>query len=431
MYFILVLVVNLVCGSFSLSIADKKGYNPTAWFYACLGLGPVALAILALLPKVESSFSEELKRKTRGTGDFIGTVGAALTVIACATIVYQIIRGKWSLESFLPPNSIPFIILTALIVGIVRAKRQPLWEEAYRRLARNPMAMLSLGVICLYLLVAFMDSISWQDSPTTLPMTILDRLYAKVPQERTYSAPGATMTTGEPIAHPLIGRHLLGTDSTGKDIGLQTLKGCRTALIIGGFTSLMITPVAIILGMTAGYFGKWRDDSIQYVYTVFSSIPGIMLLIVLLLTFGKGLDRMCYALACTSWIGLCRLVRGETLKHRDREYVRAAKALGANNSRIMFRHILPNLLPIVIISVTLGFSGLAMQETILTYLGLGVQGTGSWGNMIEQARLELAREPLIWWNLASATSALFLMVLSFNVFGDALRDAIDPRLRSS
>jgi peptide/nickel transport system permease protein len=239
------------------------------------------------------------------------------------------------------------------------------------------------------------------------------------------------MTTGEQVPQKLLGRHLLGTDGTGKDIGLQTLKGCRTALIIGGFTTLLITPVAIILGMMAGYFGKRIDDGVQYTYTVFSSIPAIMLLIVLLLTFGRGLDKMCYALACTSWIGLCRLVRGETLKHRDREYVRAARALGVSNTRIMFRHILPNLLPIVIISVTLGFSGLVMSETILSYLRLGVQGTGSWGNMIDQARLELAREPIIWWNLASATIALFLLVLSFNLLGDALRDAIDPRLRSS
>jgi peptide/nickel transport system permease protein len=150
------------------------------------------------------------------------------------------------------------------------------------------------------------------------------------------------------------------------------------------------------------------------------------------LVFGRGLDKLCYALGITSWVGLCRLIRGETLKHRDREYVRAARALGVSSWRIMGRHILPNLLPTVIISVTLGFSGLVLSETILSYLGIGVDaGTGSWGNMIDAARLELARDPIIWWNLEGATSALFLLVLAFNLFGDALRDAIDPRLRSS
>jgi peptide/nickel transport system permease protein len=140
---------------------------------------------------------------------------------------------------------------------------------------------------------------------------------------------------------------------------------------------------------------------------------------------------MCVALGVTSWVGLCRLIRGETLKHRDREYVRAARALGVGHARILLRHILPNLLPIVIIQVTLGFSGLVLAEAILSYLQLGVQpGIGSWGNMIDAARLELAREPILWWNLAAASTALFVLVLAFNLFGDALRDAIDPRLRS-
>jgi len=152
----------------------------------------------------------------------------------------------------------------------------------------------------------------------------------------------------------------------------------------------------------------------------------------LLLVLGKGLVNICLALGITSWVGLCRLVRGETLKHRDREYVRAARALGVSHARILARHILPNLLPIVIITATLGFSGLVLEESILTYLQVGVEaGVGSWGNMIDSARLELAREPVIWWNLLAASSALFLLVLAFNIFGDALRDAIDPRLRSS
>jgi peptide/nickel transport system permease protein len=136
------------------------------------------------------------------------------------------------------------------------------------------------------------------------------------------------------------------------------------------------------------------------------------------------------ALGVTSWVGLCRLIRGETLRHREREYVRAARALGVGHFPIMFRHILPNLLPIVIIHVTLGMSGLILTEVILSYLGLGVEaGTGSWGTMIDGARLELAREPLIWWNLISAFVAASILVLSLNLFGDALRDAIDPRLR--
>src|SRR5712691_1298867 len=335
----------------------------------------------------------------------------------------------------LPPilhNGLPLIIVTLVVWAVLHARKQPLWAEAYRRLAHNPLALMALSIICLYGVIAVLDSLQWSDTQTEEPKTVLDRLFAQVPQERTYSAPLATMTTGEPQLHALQGWHLLGTDGNGKDVLYQALKGCRTAMIIGGFTSLLVTPMALLFGMSAGYFGRRVDDAVQYTYTVLASIPDMLLLIALLLVFGHGLDKLCYALGITSWVGLCRLVRGETLKHREREYVRAAKALGVSPMRILARHILPNLLPLVIISITLGFSGLVLAESILSYLGIGVEaGTGSWGNMIDAARLELAREPVVWWNLAAASTALFLIVLAFNLFGDALRDALDPRLRST
>ncbi|HZP82560.1 MAG TPA: ABC transporter permease [Chthonomonadaceae bacterium] len=328
-------------------------------------------------------------------------------------------------------NLIPVLVVVVLVWALVRARRAPLWAEAYRRLGRNHIAMAALAVICLYGLVAFLDSLSWKDSRNDDPKSVIDRVFAR-PKERTYSAPCATMTTGEPHPRPLKGWHLLGTDGVGDDVLYRTLKGCRTAVIIGGFTSLIVTPLALFFGMLAGYFGKRVDDAVQYTYTVLVSIPDILLLIALLLVLGRGLPQLCIALGITSWVGLCRLVRGETLKHRDREYVRAARALGVSHGRILLRHILPNLLPVVIISVTLGFSGLVLSESILSYLGIGVgPEVGSWGNMIDAARMELAREPIIWWNLTAASVALFILVLAFNIFGDALRDAIDPRLRSS
>ncbi|MBW3623518.1 MAG: ABC transporter permease [Armatimonadetes bacterium] len=327
-------------------------------------------------------------------------------------------------------NLIPVAVAAALVYAILRAGRQPLWSEAYRRLRRNPLAIAALAVMLLYGTVGFLDSIGWKDDRNAPRRTVIDRLFER-PKERTYSAPLATMTTGEPKPHRLQGRHLLGTDSIGNDVLYITLKGVRTALIVGGLTSLIVTPLALLFGISAGYFGKRVDDGIQYIYTVLDSIPGILLLIALMMVMGRGLIQLCIALGVTSWVGLCRLTRGETLKHRDREYVRAAKALGVGHGRIMMRHILPNLMPLVIISVTLGFSGLVLAEAVLSYLQIGVgEGTASWGNMIEGALLELARDPIIWWNLAAASTALFILVLAFNVFGDALRDAIDPRLRS-
>lgn len=328
-------------------------------------------------------------------------------------------------------NSLALLVLVPFGIALARMRRQPLWAEAFRRLRRRPLALFALCVIGLYGLVGVLDSIGWRQDHTQPRLTVIDRVFRRAP-ERTYSAPFATMTTGEPVPHPLHGKHLLGTDGVGEDVLYQTLKGCRTALILGLLSSLIVTPLALTFGMLAGYFGKRVDDAIQYLYTVLDSIPDILLLIALLMVTGKGLIQMCIALGVTSWVGLCRLVRGETLKHRDREYVRAARALGVGNGRILLRHILPNLLPLVIISVTLSLSRLILTEAVLSYLQLGVEaGVGSWGNMIDAARLELAREPVIWWNLTAASVALFLLVLAFNLFGDALRDAIDPRLRSS
>lgn len=326
-------------------------------------------------------------------------------------------------------NGLACAIVLLVVFAIVRAGRSPLWAEAYRRLRRNRIAMISLAVIVVYAAVALADSIGWQNGEGARK-SIIDRAFER-PQERYYSAPLATMTTGEPTPHKLEAKHLFGTDAIGNDVFYQTLKGCRTAMIIGGITLLISTPLALLFGILAGYFGKRVDDAIQFFYTVLDSIPSILLLIAILLVLGPGLPQLCIALGVTRWVGLCRLTRAETLKHRDREYVRAARALGAPHWQIMFKHIMPNLLPIIIISVTLGFSGLVLSEAVLSYLQLGVgQGTGSWGNMIDASRLELSREPVIWWGLISSSTAMFILVLAFNFFGDALRDAIDPRLRS-
>lgn len=329
-------------------------------------------------------------------------------------------------------NLVALTAIGALLTAIFRARRQPLWAEAYRRLRRNRVAMVTLCILCVYAGIALIDSIGWTSTTTHDRQTIADVIFQR-PAERTYSAPLAAETTGEPTPHKLIkpGTHLLGTDQLGNDVLYKTLKGARTAVVVGGFTSLMATPIALFLGLLAGYYGKRVDDAVQYTYTVLASVPDLLLLIALLMMLGQGLTNICIALAVTNFVGLCRLVRGETLKHRDREYVRAAKSLGVSDTRILWRHILPNLLPVVIISVTLGFSGLVLAESTLSYLGVGVpQEVGSWGNMINAARAELARDPIIWWNLTSASVALATLALSLNLFGDALRDAIDPRLRS-
>ena len=175
-------------------------------------------------------------------------------------------------------NLIPLAILAALIFGVVRAGRQPLWAEAYRRLRRNRLALLALAIIGVYGGIAMLDSIGWSDSRSAPYKSVLDRLCER-PKERTYSAPLAKMTTAEPTLHPLKGKHILGTDGVGDDVLYLTLKGCRTALLLGGLTSLIATPLALAFGMLAGYFGRRVDDAVQYVYSVLASIPSILLLV--------------------------------------------------------------------------------------------------------------------------------------------------------
>ena len=327
-------------------------------------------------------------------------------------------------------NLSPVALIGVAVLVFLRARQTPLWGEAFRRLARNPSARVAMTVIAIYATIGIADSVGWYDATTQERRTVIDAIFERKP-ERTYSAPLAEMTTGEAKPQKIREKHILGTDSIGADVFYRTLKGVRTAFQIGGMTVLIVTPLALLLGLTAGYYGKWRDDVITYIYTVLSSVPGILLQIAMVLVLGKGIIQICLALGITRWVGLCRMVRGETIKHREREYVRSAKALGVTDMVILVRHILPNLLPVVIISTTLGFSNLVLSEAILSYLGVGVpDNVGSWGNMIDAARDELARDPVIWWNLTAATGAITGLALSLNLFGDALRDAVDPRLRS-
>lgn len=242
--------------------------------------------------------------------------------------------------------------------------------------------------------------------------------------------------------------HIFGTDQVGQDVFYKSLKSIRTGLVIGTLTTLVMLPFAAVFGIMAGYFRGWVDDVIQYTYTTLSSIPGVLLIAAAILSlqvyvgthpdsFHSATERadirllfLCLILGVTSWTSLCRLLRGETLKLREMEYLQAARALGSSHVSVMARHILPNVMHIILITVVLDFSGLVLAEAVLSYVGVGVDPTmDSWGNMINSARLEMAREPVVWWSLASAFVFMFGLVLSANLFSDAVRDAFDPRLR--
>ena len=244
------------------------------------------------------------------------------------------------------------------------------------------------------------------------------------------------------------GYHVLGTDRTGNDVLWQALKSIRTAWVIGSLTTVAMLPPAIILGIASGYFKGWIDDVIQYIYTTLTSIPGVLLIAACVLMMQVYIDThpdlfptasqradlrlflLCMILGLTGWSGLCRLLRAEALKLRELEYVQAARAFGISHWRIMARHLVPNVMHIVLITVVLEFSGLVLYEAVLSYLGIGVDPTmNSFGSMIEKARFEMSRDPMIWWNLLAAFIFMLALVLSANLFSDAVRDAFDPRSR--
>ena len=328
-------------------------------------------------------------------------------------------------------------IVVLLAVGAVwvarYASRDRFWRENAEQLWRR--RRLAIVVIAIYVLVALLDSIAWVDAASEAnaltsgkPRTIVDRIFKpETFNEASYSAPLAKVAFygGQPLAHP--GAHLLGTDLLGRDVVYRTLKGARVALLIGGLTSLVVIPIALLFGVSAGYWGRRIDDAVFFAMTVLASVPSLLLLIALIMVLGKGTVQVCVALGVTGWVHFCRIARGETLKLREADFVAAARALGVSDVGIIRRHILPNIAHLIIITFALSFTALVLSETILSYLGIGLDG--SWGQMIDQARNELSRTPIIWWNLAGASIALFTLVLAVNVIADAMRDIIDPRTR--
>ncbi|HEX7687089.1 MAG TPA: ABC transporter permease [Burkholderiaceae bacterium] len=243
--------------------------------------------------------------------------------------------------------------------------------------------------------------------------------------------------------------HVLGTDTTGNDVLYQALKSVRTAFVIGSLATVATLPLAVVLGIMAGYFRGWVDEVIQYVYTVLSSVPNVLLIAACVLmvqvwldkhpdAFETGVERadvklflLCAVLGLTGWAGLCRLLRAETMKLRELDYVQAADAFGVGPTRIMLRHIFPNVAHLMLIVTVLDFSSLILYEAVLSYVGVGVDPSmNSFGGMINLARKEMSLDPVVWWSFAAAFGFMLAVVLAANLFADGVRDAFDPRARA-
>jgi peptide/nickel transport system permease protein len=243
--------------------------------------------------------------------------------------------------------------------------------------------------------------------------------------------------------------HVFGTDRTGNDVFYQALKSIRTAFVIGTLSTIATLPLAVGLGIAAGYLRGWVDELVQYLYTLLSSIPNVLLIAACVLMmqvfidthpdlFETGAERadvrlfmLCVILGLTGWATLCRLLRAETMKLAQLEYVQAATAFGVRAGPIMVRHIFPNVVHLIIITTVLDFSALILYEAVLSYVGVGVDpAMNSFGGMINLARTEMSRDPLVWWSFAAAFGFMVTLVLAANLFADGVRDAFDPRARS-
>lgn len=310
-----------------------------------------------------------------------------------------------------------------------------IWFDAWCRLKSDFIALWSIVVIVVFTLTALYGSLVYwryniidKEAPgILLPVQRIGIKILRAESVKGQVAPYQRQDLDRRYQPPSK-EHLMGTDSLGRDVCQRLVQGARIAFQVGVVTSLIAIPIAVFLGCLAGYFGGVVDDFIVWLYSTFACMPTLLFIISISMVVGRGLMGVYIGIGFTTWVGLCRLVRGEVMKRKELAYVRAARVLGFSNARIILNHILPNIMHIVIINFSLRFPAAIQTEVILSFLGIGAQGEPSWGLIINSARFRLWYG--VWWELTFTTVAIFVIVLAFNLLGDALRDALDPRLRA-
>jgi peptide/nickel transport system permease protein len=304
--------------------------------------------------------------------------------------------------------------------GQIAVKKLPkgrsLWQDGLRRLRRRKLVVVCFVVIVLYFLLAgfiyLAELFDWQVGPIRWQEEV----------GKSYQPPSR--------------ENIFGTDIFGQSVLRKMLYGTKISITVALCASFISLAIGVPLGAIAGFFRGFVDEIIVWIYSTLSSIPYILLILAFAVVlrdktlFGyklTGITTVYLAIGLTSWVGICRLIRGEVMKHKEREYVLAARSYGCSNGRIIFKHLMPNVFHLVIIDFSLRFVAFIHAEVILSFLGLGEAVRPSWGAMINDARIELSRG--VWWQMAAATIAIFLISLALNIFGDALRDSLDPKLR--
>ncbi len=285
--------------------------------------------------------------------------------------------------------------------------RKP-WQLAVSRLSSNKGAMVSFFIIVGYILMAllpFVDFVGLKTSATLFNDETLKNTFA-----------------------PFTLEHPFGTDHVGRDVFARAVMGTQVSLFLGFASGLMLIPIAIVIGAISGYYGGWIDEVAGYLMSVIVAIPGMLIILTLVQFGGRSFVMIAIAFAITGWVGLARVVRATFLQAREYEYVLAARALGASDFRIIFFHILPNVFHFVIITFVLNFVEVIKSEVFLAFIGLSVANIPSWGTMIDLSKQEVIAGN--WQNLAGATVFMWVFLAALNIFGDGLRDALDPKLRN-
>jgi peptide/nickel transport system permease protein len=326
-----------------------------------------------------------------------------------------------------------------------------LWLLAWRRFLGDPVGVASAAVVLVLVAVALASAVGWlardwsnevavSYAPPRFSSREIEQQVAEIAKagpQQDYGIPDPLAAelaeiraglTGDTAGEAKATALAFGADKWGRDVLKKAIKGTETSLLVGVAAAALATLLGTLSGALAGYYGRWIDDFFNWLYSVFTSIPYLLLVLAVAAVLNqKGILTVILILGLTGWTGIFRLVRAEYLKHRVREYVLAADAVGASDGRRIFAHILPNVSHVVLVQLSLHVVLFIKSEVILSFLGFGVGvDTVSWGSMLAEAPSELILG--MWWQITAATIAMALAVTAFSLFTDAVRDALDPRL---
>ena len=333
------------------------------------------------------------------------------------------------------------------------ARSQGVWAAAWKRMKSDRVGMVSLCIVAAFMLLvaltlADLVAKNWQAEvgvPNAPPHVVgpmpaeatgaiavpagpnvdISDIDPLAPKYKEWEEAAKKYQTTETVKAETL---LLGGDRLGRDILQKVIKGAEVSIVVGLLAALVATFIGTLLGALSGFFGGKIGDLLEWVYNVFTAIPSILLIFAFAVIFGRGVLSVVMILGLTGWTGIYRLIRAEFMKHRQREYVRAAEAIGASTRSRMFKHILPNVSHVALVQLSLHVVGFIKSEVILSYLGLGVSvDQVSWGTMLAEAQSELILG--YWWQLVAVTAFMAVFVTAFALFTDALRDALDPKLR--